>query len=113
LACKEGDDVKQKPDEFGWCDLHEESVSEGKYRWKGCWSCRHFGEGKSYPYISVYEASSELGVSQSTVRRWIKNRKLEGELFIQGRHTGLLPSPKKYHIKEESLRNLKLKTKKS
>jgi len=78
--------MKSKPEEFGWCHLHEESVSEGTYRWKGCWGCHHFGEGKSYHYFSVYEASSELGVSQSTVRRWIKNGKLEGELFIQGRH---------------------------
>jgi len=61
--------VKLKPDEFGWCDFHEESVNEETYSWKGCWGCHYFREGKAYPYIFVAEAVSKFGVSQSTVRR--------------------------------------------
>jgi len=97
-------------EEFDWCDLHEDSVDEGTYEWKGCWGCYHFREGEDFPYMSVGEASSDVGVSQSTVRRWIKAGKLEGRLFRQGRRTGDLPSPKKYHITIESVQNLLVKT---
>jgi len=52
----------------------------------------------------VSEAAKELTVSESTVRRLIKRGKLEGELFEQQRKTHSLPSPAKYHISKESLR---------
>lgn len=94
-------------EEFGWCDFHDELLDEDTYVWKGCWGCYHFGKGTGFPYSSVQEAASELGVSCSTVRRWIKNGKLEGIIFKQGRRTGTLPSPRKYHITRESVINAK------
>jgi len=69
----------------------------------------HFLEGKSFPYITVYEASKELELSKSTVRRWIKKGKLKGRLFIQGRYTGSLPAPPTYHIEKGSVEALKSK----
>jgi transposase len=35
--------------------------------------------------MSVMGASKELGVSESTVRRWVKKGKLKGRLFVQER----------------------------
>jgi len=69
LHSETGDIVK----EFGWCDLHDEPINEDTYEWKGCWGCYHFGEGTGFPYASVQEVASELGVSCSTVRRLIKS----------------------------------------
>jgi transposase len=54
----------------------------------------------------VSEAAEELMVSESTIRRFIKKGKLEGELFEQQRKTHSLPSPSKYHISKESLREI-------
>ena len=97
-----------KADEFGYCDYHEESIDEGEYEYKGCWGCYHFGMGKGFPYMFVPEASKELGVSESTIRRWIRKGKLRGRLFIQERPSfGVLPSPRKYHIEKESVEELK------
>jgi hypothetical protein len=96
-------------DGFGYCDFHEEPVDEGTYEYKGCWGCYHFHEGKDFPYMSVMEASKELGVSESTIRRWIKKGKLKGILFEQLRYTGDLPAPRKYHIERESVKELKKK----
>jgi hypothetical protein len=92
---------------FGWCDLHGKPVYGDTYEWKGCWGCHHFAEEEGFPYVSVQIAASELGVSCSTVRRWIKSGKLKGRIFEQGRNTGLLPSPRKYHIVYESVRKAK------
>ena len=89
---------------FGYCDLHEESMEEETYRWKGCWGCQHFEFGQAFPYVFVLEAAEELQVSESTVRRLIKKCKLKGEIFKQQRKTRSLPSPSKYHISKESLR---------
>jgi excisionase family DNA binding protein len=97
--------------DFGYCDYHGESVNEDKYRWKGCWGCHYFRRGKDFPYVFVTEVSKKLGVSESTVRRWIRKNKLEGYLFVQGRHTFTLPSPPTYHIEKESVERLKEKLK--
>jgi len=97
-------------DGFGYCDFHEEPVDEETYEYKGCWGCYHFHEGKDFPYVSVMEASKELGVSESTVRRWVKKGKLKGRLFVQERSCfGSLPPPPKYHIERESVNELKKK----
>lgn len=61
-----------KIDGFGYCDFHEEPVNAGAYEYKGCWSCYHFHKGKDFTYMSVVEASKEMGVSENTIRRWIK-----------------------------------------
>jgi len=90
--------------EFGFCDLHEEITDEVTYRYKGCWGCQHFEFGEGFPYLFVSEAAHELQVSASTVKRLIRKGKLEGELFEQQRKTHSLPSPVKYHISKESLR---------
>ena len=47
--------------------------------------CYHFHESKDFPYMSVMGASKELGVSESTVSRWVKKGKLKGRLFVQER----------------------------
>ncbi len=91
---------------FGWCDLHNSLVDEGQYEWKGCWGCRHFSSGHDFPYASTEEAASELVVSPSTIRRWVKSGKLEGWVLEQVRFTGSLPSPRKYHITRESIGEL-------
>ena len=90
--------------EFGFCDLHEEITDEFTYRYKGCWGCQHFEFGQTFSYLFVSEAAVELMVSESTIRRLIKKGKLDGELFEQQRITRSLPSPAKYHISKESLR---------
>ena len=94
---------KTMSDDFGWCDLHEEPVGEGNYEWKGCWGCWHFTPGDDFPYVSVSKAVDELGVSGSTVVRWVKKNRLEGRVFEQGSRTSSLPSPKKYHISKQSV----------
>ena len=96
--------LSERENGFGSCDLHEEDIEEDTYRYKGCWGCQHFEFGQTFPYLFVSEAAHELQVSKSTVRRLIKRGKLEGELFEQQRITRSLPSPAKYHISKESLR---------
>lgn len=91
-------------DGFGYCGLHQESVEEETYRWKGCWGCRYFEFGQGFPYVDVSEAAERLQISESTIRRLIKKGKLEGELFEQQRYTGSLPAPSKCHISKESLK---------
>jgi len=92
---------------FGYCDFHEEYINEETYEYKGCWGCFHFWKGEGFPYVTVPEASKELGFSQSTVRRWIRKGILKGRLFTQRRYTGFLPAPPTYHIEKESLEALK------
>jgi excisionase family DNA binding protein len=90
--------------DFGYCEYHETQIDENTYRWKGCWGCLYFRRGKDFPYMDINEVSEKLKVSKSTVRRWVKKGKLEGELFRQGRNSSpFLPSPPKYHIKKESV----------
>lgn len=79
-------------------------MEEETYIWKGCWGCVHFEFGKGFPYVFVSEAAEKLQVSESTIRRLIKESKLEGELFKQQRRTGSLPAPFKYHISKKSFK---------
>jgi len=101
----EDEEVEPDLEGFGWCDFHQRQVDEREYCLKGCWGCHHFEYGKSFPYVFVSEASSELGVSESTIRRWIKSGRLQGEKFVKVRQTAS-PVPKKYHIEKASLRRL-------
>jgi hypothetical protein len=55
-------------DGFGYCDFHEEPVDKGTYEYKGCWGFCHFHEGKDFPYMSVVEASKELGVQRAQLK---------------------------------------------
>jgi excisionase family DNA binding protein len=99
FKAKEGKEM-----DFGYCEYHGRQVNENEYRWKGCWGCLHFRRGKDFPYMDVSEVSKRLKVSENTVRKWIKEGKLEGEIFRQGRKSYQhLPSPPKYHIKKESV----------
>ena len=100
---------KGEEENFGYCDLHEDSLSEDTYCWKGCWGCWHFSRGKDFPYVDVDEAAQELLVSPSTIRRWLKTGRLSGEVFSQGRPSYGLPSPRKYHITRESVAELRRK----
>jgi hypothetical protein len=92
---------------FGYCGLHEKPIEEDQYEWKGCWGCYHFIQGRGFPYLSVSYVSEKLGVSESTVRGWIKKGLLRGKIFEQGRYTGSTPAPRKYHIEKESFEELK------
>lgn len=93
---------------IGYCDHHFEDVTPNMFEWKGCWSCYHFKPADDFPYVDVAEASYELGVSKSTVIRWIKKGKLEGWLFERGRHlTEISPPHKKYFISFNSFEDMK------
>lgn len=92
--------------DLGYCGFHEALVNEGTYRWKGCWGCQYFSEGKDFPYRSVAQAASQLNKSESTIRLWIKKGKLDGKIFEQRGHTGSLPSARTYHILQESIDRL-------
>jgi excisionase family DNA binding protein len=96
-------DINEKIEGFGYCDFHEEQIDEKTFEWKGCWKCYHFIEGKKFPYYTVKEVSKMLGISESTVRRWIKSGKLKGRLFEQGRFTGDVAASRIYFIEKESV----------
>ena len=101
-----GNEIKvmtKEVDGFGWCEYHEEVIEEGTYEYKGCWGCHYFVYGKNFPYYFVKEVAEMFNVTESTVRRWIRQGKLEGILFEQIRYTGWTPAPRKYHIPKESL----------
>jgi hypothetical protein len=63
-------------------------------------------EGKGFPYRSVAQATSQLNKSRITIRLWIHEEKLDGEIFEQCRLAGSLPSPRTYHILEEDFDRL-------
>ncbi len=94
---------------FGWCDLHDDTVSEYTYEYKGCWSCYHFGEGNRFPYVSTREAACELKVSESTVRRWLRQGRISGRIFERERNRQDLGALRKLHIDLKSLEGLKKK----
>ena len=100
--------MSPKEDDFGYCDLHEDTVSEAQYEWKGCWNCYHFSSDTTFPFINVSETALELGKSPSTVVRWLNKGKLQGRLFKQGRPSyGMVQVIKKYHITKDSVAKLK------
>lgn len=89
---------------FGKClnEIHikhkSEEISEETFEYKGCWNCEYFEYGDNFPYYDVEEASQQIGVSKSTIIRWIKAGKLSGRLFIIGESKFVLGSWKKYYI---------------
>jgi len=89
---------------FGYCDLHNEEVWELEFERKGCWNCYHFGYSADSPYIDVQEAAQLLKKSPSTIRRWLKNGRLEGKLFIRKRPVFQTGSPRKWFIEGESIK---------
>ena len=86
---------------LGYCDLHEEEVWEEEFERKGCWNCYHFDYSADSPYIDVQEAAQLLKKSQSTIRRWLKDGRLEGKLFTRKRPVFQIGSPRKWLVKKE------------
>ena len=85
-----------------------EDISEETFEYKGCWNCwQYFEYNKDFPYYDVKETSEILGISQTTVRNWIKKGKLDGKLFIMWAQKYVMGSHKKYFIKKESVDKLK------
>lgn len=103
--------VPKKVKGFGYCEYHDEPIEFNTYEWKGCWGCHYFIEGEDFPYTFVSNVAKELGVSENTIRRWIKKEKLKADLLEQIRRTDSLPAPRKYHIEKESVEELMKKLK--
>ena len=55
---------------------------------------------------SVAQAASQLNKSKITIRLWIHEEKLDGEILEQRRINGSLPSPRTYHILPEDFDHL-------
>ena len=89
---------------FGKClnETHikykDEEISEETFEYKGCWNCEYFEYGDGFPYYDVKEASQQIGVSKSTIIRWIKKGKLSGKLFIMTEPKFVWGTRKKYYI---------------
>lgn len=77
-----------------------EEISEETFEYKGCWNCGYFEYGDDFPYYDVEETSHQLGVSKSTIIRWIKKGKLLGRLFVMNDPKFVYGSRKKYYIKK-------------
>ena len=101
--------MTREVDGFGWCEYHDDIVDVSTYEYKGCWGCHYFIYGKNFPYYFVKDVAEMFNVSESTVRRWIRQGKLDGILFKQIRRPppGVIPAPRKYHIPKESLEEFK------
>ena len=79
-------------DEFiGICN-HEIHIEKNKqsiyldtFSYKGCWNCQYF-KFNINNYMFVNEASKIYGVSESTIRNWCKNRRIEAQLCKRTRY---------------------------
>ena len=91
---------------FGYCDLHEREVWEQEFERKGCWNCYHFDYSEDCPYADVKYAARSLKKSQSTIRRWLRDGRLEGKLFIHERPGFQLGAPQKWFVNDESIESL-------
>ena len=80
-----------------------EDISEEIFEYKGCWNCEYFEYGNKFPYYDVEEASQQIGVSKSTIIRWIKKGKLAGKLFIMGEPKFVWGSRKKYYLNKKEV----------
>jgi len=110
----ENETKNEEIQEFGYCEYHKEKIDESTFEWKGCWKCHYFIKGENFKYYTVKEASRMLGISENTVRRWIKIGKLEGRLFEQGRSESRTSFPLKiYFIEKESVEKLRIKNQNS
>jgi hypothetical protein len=100
------DNISERIEGFGYCKYHEEEINESTFEWKGCWKCPYFIKGKNFKYYTVAEVGRILGISESTVRRWIKIGKLKGRLFEQRRFTGNVAARRIYFIEKESVNKM-------
>lgn len=83
-----------------------EKISLETFEYKGCWNCHYFERDANFPYYDVKEAPKILGKSKSTIIRWIKNNKLDGNLFIRIESKFQSGAPKKYFITKESVHSI-------
>jgi excisionase family DNA binding protein len=85
-----------------WCEYHDGPVDWSTFEWKGCWGCYHFcGLLSNYLYVS--DAAEILGVSEATIRRWIKEGILKATLYRRGRRIFTSSPPKRYVITRKSV----------
>lgn len=63
-------------------------ISLSTFKYKGCWNCPHF-QYDTNVYITVKKASKIYNKSQSTIRRWCKNGKLNAELYVKERYQAM------------------------
>lgn len=87
----------------GYCDYHERDVLEREFGLKACWNCYHFDGSSDSEYVDVEEAAGQLQKSTSTIRRWLKDGRLKGKLFVRGRRYFNGGSPRKWLVKKESV----------
>ncbi len=96
--------AQERPGIMGYCDYHEMNVDEETSGARGgCWSCPYFSLNSKYE--DVHGASLALGVSESTIRRWIRIGKLKGHLCV---NYGIrFFSPREYSVTVKSLERIK------
>ena len=97
---------QQRSKSMGYCEHHQEDIDVETFEYKGCWGCYHFCLDSKY--IDLHDASLVLGVSGSTIRRWAKIGKIEGQLFVSDGVKFVSP-PRKYFIVAKSLEKLRKK----
>ena len=90
-------------EESMWCRNHDEPIDWSTFKWKGCWGCQYFSGLDSDSYVYVSDAAEMLGVSERTVRRWIKTGALKGTLYRRERGLFSSSPPKIYVIDRESV----------
>ena len=92
---------------YGTCEFHDSDIDSNEFEWKGCWTCQYFTYHKDFHYIGATEAAKLIGVSLSTIHRWIKQEKLEGLLFTRGRtRPFILASRKKWFVSKSDVLKL-------
>lgn len=96
-----------------WCNHHNESVDWSTFEFKGCWGCQHFLGLDSDEYVYVSEAAKLLGVTEQTIRRWIRLHVLKGTLYRRIRPQFSISPPAKYVIDRESVERIREKRGKS
>jgi len=75
----------------GYCEneTHVErkgaDINADTFGYKGCWNCPWF-ELNTELYMYVKEASEKYGVSETTIRRWCNNKKLNAKLCVRIRY---------------------------
>ena len=95
--------AQERPGIMGYCNHHEMNVDEETLGARGCWNCHYFRLNSKYK--DVYGARLTLGVSESTIRRWIRIGKLKGYLCIN--YGVRFFSPRKYLVAVRSLERIK------
>ena len=92
---------------YGTCESHDSDIDSNEFEWKGCWTCHDFTYDEDFPYVGATEAAELIGVSLSTIHRWIKQELLEGVLFTRGRtRPFVLASSKKWFVSKSDVQKL-------